>query len=85
MIEANIIIIQELKEFIRVVLEDKELRKLAIKNERDFTRERKLTAEKLAFFLINMSRKTLSVELKEFFEILEIPDTLCCYQQLNMH
>ena len=32
MIEANIIIIiQELKEFIRVVLEDKELRKLANK------------------------------------------------------
>lgn len=77
MIEANIQIIGELKEFIRYVLNDKELRKIIIPKANDFTRDRNLTVEKLALFLINMSRKTLSVELHEFFEILGKSEKRC--------
>lgn len=77
MIETNVKIINELKEFLKYFIENEETRKLIIKNEKDFTRRRKLSVEKIILFLINLSRKTLTVEIKEFFDLLEAPDLRC--------
>ena len=77
MIETNVKIINELKEFLKYFIENEEKRKIIIKNEKDFRRKRKLSAEKIILFLINLSRKTLTVEIKEFFDILATPELRC--------
>ena len=77
MLETNLKIITELKAFLNYLIENENARKLIIKGENDFTRNRKLTIEKLVLFLINLSRKTLTVEIKEFFDLLGIPDMRC--------
>ena len=77
MIDANLKIISELKEFLKLVVEDPKLREVFFSKQQDFTRNRKLSFEKLILFLINLSKKTLSVELKEFFDLLLVSELRC--------
>jgi hypothetical protein len=67
MVEANIKIIEELKLFLETVSQDMEIRKLVTQSETDFSRKRKLTMERIIGFIINMPKRSLSVELQEFF------------------
>jgi len=71
MVEANLKIISELKAFLNVVLIDPEFRKVAVQSASDFTRERKLGLLKVISFIMNLPKRSLSVELDEFFELFD--------------
>jgi hypothetical protein len=68
MVEANIKIIEELKEFLKIINTDSDLRKLFTNKATDFTRNRKLTYNRTVFLIINMLKKSLSIEIQNFFE-----------------
>ena len=68
MVEANLQIIEELKLFLEEVSQDPELRKLVTENEGDFTRDRKLPMDRVAGMIINMPKRSLSIEIQEFFD-----------------
>lgn len=67
MVEANLSIIEELKIFLEIVSYDPEIRELVTQKGSDFSRERKLTLERVAGIIINMPKRSLSIELQEFF------------------
>lgn len=70
MVEANVKIIEELKRFLETVSSEPEIRRLFTQSESDFTRERKLTLERVVAFIVNMPKRSLSIELHEFFACL---------------
>lgn len=72
MVEANLKIIEELKFFLNTVSEDAEIRKLVTQSDSDFSRDRKLPLTKLVGLLINMPKRSLSIEIQEFFDSLEV-------------
>ena len=67
MVEANVKIIEELKMFLEIVIKDPTFRKLVTQTESDFTRDRKLTMERIVGLLINLPKRSLSIELQGFF------------------
>ncbi len=71
MVEANVKIIEELKYFLETVSADPAIRKLVTQGEHDFSRERKLPLERIAGILINLPKRSLSIEIQEFFDSLE--------------
>src|ERR1700722_14388576 len=71
MVDANLQIITELKLFLEEVSQDGELRKLVTEHKGDFTRNRKLPMERIAGIIINMPKRSLSIEIQEFFGGLE--------------
>lgn len=71
MVEANLKIIEELKFFLATVSNDADIRKLVTQAEGDFTRDRKLTMERVVGLIINMPKRSLSIEIQEFFDSLE--------------
>jgi len=70
MVESNVRIIEELKYFLEAVSKDVSLRKLVTETEKDFTRERKLPMERIVGLIINMPKRSLSIEIQEFYECL---------------
>ena len=68
MVAANLKIIEELKLFLETISSDPELRKLVTENENDFSRKRKLSLERIAGIIINMPKRSLSIEIQEFFD-----------------
>jgi len=73
MIAPNIKIIDELKSYITQVKKEK----LFFSSDKDFTKERKLPFERMVYLLINMLKKSLSIELNEFFQTIEQSDQCC--------
>lgn len=71
MVEANVKIIEELKYFLKAVSADASIRKLVTRCEADFSRDRKLPMERIAGLIINMPKRSLSIEIQEFFDSLE--------------
>ncbi len=71
MVETNIKIIRELKLFLDLVSSDSDIRKLVTQNESDFIRERKLPLKRIAGIILNMPKRSLSIEIQEFFDSLE--------------
>ncbi len=71
MVEANVKIIEELKWFLEEVSSNPEFRKEVTRSENDFSRDRKLTMERIVGFVINLPKRSLSIELREFFEGLD--------------
>lgn len=72
MVEANVKIIEELKSFLKSVAEDEELRGLVTMSGKDFTRNRKLNMARLTGMIINLPKRSLAIEIQEFFETLEM-------------
>ena len=70
MVEANIKIINELKCFLETVSSDPDIRKLVTTGVNDFSRQRKLPLKRIAGIIINMPKRSLSIELQEFFDSL---------------
>lgn len=70
MVDANIKIIEELKFFLKAVSSDISIRRLITECESDFSRNRILPLERLAGIIINMPKRSLSVEIEEFFDSL---------------
>ena len=77
MVSANLKIIEELKLFLNMVIEDPDIKFLFTRNSSDFTRNRKLPLEKIIGMLINLPKRSLSIELQSFFENLEQSDISC--------
>ncbi len=77
MVSANVKIIEELKIFLNIVIEDPDIKSLFTVKPSDFTRDRKLPLEKIVGMLINLPKRSLSIELQSFFENLEQPDISC--------
>jgi hypothetical protein len=75
MIEANLKIIEALQCFLYTVVKEPDIRALFTIHLADFSRERKLPLDKLVGLLINLPKRSLSIELQAFFESLEQPDT----------
>lgn len=68
MLKANLKIISTLKEFLITVANNPEYLNLFRNTETDFTRDRKLPFEKLAMLIVRLCKKTLSVEIENFFK-----------------
>ena len=68
MVEANVKILTELRLFLDEVAGDEELRQLFSLRPGAFTRNRKLPLPHLVGVLINQPKRSLSVELREFFD-----------------
>src|SRR5947208_4509440 len=77
MVNTNVKIIEALKSFLNVVVDDPEIRELFTTNSTDFTRNRKLPLKKIIGILINLPKRSLSIELQSFFESLEQADLSC--------
>jgi uncharacterized protein YqgQ len=71
MVEANVRIIEELKYFLEIVSKEDSIRNLVTQTEKDFTRDRKLTFKLIVGIIINMPKRSLSIEIQEFFGSLE--------------
>ncbi len=74
MVESNLRIIAELKGLLDQIAEDPEMRMLFTESPSDFTRNRKLTFEKVVAFILNMPKRSLSIELYDFFAVLGSAD-----------
>jgi len=68
MVESNIKIIEELKEVLNIINTDSEIKKKFTESETDFTRDRKLTFNRTVFLIINILKRSLAIEVQEFFE-----------------
>lgn len=68
MLETNVKIIEELKEFISIIVKSPDLLSQFCNNESDFIRSRKLPFERIVLLIVKLCKKTLSVELEQFFE-----------------
>ncbi len=68
MVKANLKIINELKMFLDDISKDEGLRKLITNGEHDFSRNRKLPLDRVAGIIINMPKRSLSIEIREFFD-----------------
>ena len=70
MVDSNVKIIEELKSFLNTLIEEPEIRELFTTNPRDFIRDRKLPLKKVIGLLINLPKRSISIELQSFFEAL---------------
>jgi len=70
MVEANLKIIEELNFFLDTVSGYPDIRKLVTQTEGDFSRDRKLPMERIVGIIINMPKRSLSIEIREFFDSL---------------
>jgi hypothetical protein len=77
MVNANVKIIEELKQFLNIILEDADIRNLFTTHPSDFSRNRKLPIEKLIGILINLPKRSLSIEIQSFFEALNQSESVC--------
>jgi hypothetical protein len=77
MVEANVKIIEELKFFLETVANEPALRVLFTSSDTDFSRERKLSMQRVVGIVINMPKRSLSIELQEFFDSLGEGEQSC--------
>lgn len=77
MIDANIKIIGELKEFLNVISSKPELKELFTGKPSDFSRNRKLTFDRTIFLILNMLKRSLAIEVREFFELIGNENISC--------
>jgi hypothetical protein len=68
MLEANVVIVKELKKFVTLVGSRPDLLQYFKKGESSFIRHRKLPFETLVLLIAKLCKKTLSLELEVFFE-----------------
>lgn len=76
MYNVNIQIISELKNFVLKVSNNRYLLQSYCNREKDFTRQRKLPFARLVLLIVKLCKKTLSVELEQFYE--ELTDRSPC-------
>lgn len=71
MVEANLKIIEELKSFLVIISGAPEIKELLTSAKGDYTRNRKLPIERIVGLILNMPKRSLCIEIQEFFEVLE--------------
>lgn len=89
MVEANVKIIEELKMFIETATEEADIRQLFTTRTSDFSRDRKLPMKKVVALIINFLKRSLSIELREFFDFIEESGNSCtkgafCLQRVKL-
>lgn len=72
MFEANLKIIDELKQFVSLLMNNSEVLEKFSNSSSDFSRKRKLSLDRLILFIAKLCKKTLSVELENFFDQLNL-------------
>ncbi|MDF1516324.1 MAG: hypothetical protein P1P79_00125, partial [Lutibacter sp.] len=77
MIDANKKIIGELKAFLNVISSKPELKELFTGKPSDFSRNRKLTFDRTIFLILNMLKRSLAIEVREFFELIGNENISC--------
>lgn len=77
MIDANIRIIKQLKQLIFLVKENESVRTLFFNGENSFKRNRSLPLERLISFILNMPKKSLNIEIPEFFNAINLEKLTC--------
>ena len=75
MVDANVAIISELKQFLEEVSTNMSLKQRFVEKLSDFSRERVLTFKRVVGLLINMPKRSLSIEVREFFANLSGDET----------
>lgn len=69
MVSANVKILEDLRQFLTLCSQQAELRSLYSVGEKDFSRRRKLPFEQLVALIVNCLKRSLQVELREFFQM----------------
>ncbi len=67
MVETNLKIISDLKYFLEITVSNDEIKTYFTTKVTDFIRERKLTFKRTVFLIFNLLRRSLTIELDEFF------------------
>jgi len=67
MLDVNVKIITELKNFVSLIASDRSVLRDYCMSDNDFIRTRKLPFDKLVVLIMQLCKKTLSVELDHFF------------------
>lgn len=70
MVDANIKIISEMTHFLELASSDPEFREVFTKSPKDFTRDRILTLKNVAGLIINQPKKSIKIEIREFFDVM---------------
>jgi len=88
--DANIAIINDLKQFIQRSGSSEELRNLFTTCPADFSRQRKLGFERLVLLLINFFKKSYAIEITEFYRVLSDEDSTVtksafCQQRMKIN
>jgi hypothetical protein len=73
MYDVNLKIVSELKSFVSIVSNSRDVLQAFCTTDKDFTRNRKLPFERLVLLISKLCKKTLSVELEKFFEEIDCP------------
>jgi len=68
MVEANVKIMEDLQSYLNVCCEESEIRNKFTAKASDFSRTRKLPMQRVALLVLNFLKRSLNVEIKEFFE-----------------
>jgi hypothetical protein len=76
MLKANLKIISALKNYLNLVSNNAELKRQFCSSDKDFTRNRKLPFDKTVLFIIKLCKKSLSIEIENFFD--ELQSTVSC-------
>jgi len=77
MVNTNVKIIEELQTFLKIVSEENDVKELFTISPSDFKRTRKLPLERIAQMVINFPKRSLSIEVSEFFEKLVSGNEFC--------
>ncbi len=71
MVKANVQIINDLKTFLNKVISDITQRQQYTFSESDFSRKRTLPLETLAMLILNLPKRSLSIEICSFFDFIK--------------
>src|SRR5262245_50166112 len=71
MLRANLKIILALRNFLTFISNNAECKRQFCFSEKDFTRNRKLPFDKTVLFIIKLCKKSLSIEIENFFNELK--------------
>lgn len=75
MVETNLKIISDLKSFLEIIVKEMEIKRHFTIKSTDFIRDRKLTLEKTIFLIFNFLRRSLTIELDDFFATIDCPSS----------
>ena len=76
MVNANIQIVNELKQFLERAVKNQEEREKYIRGPKDFTRNRALPFPMVVLMIMNLMKRSLSIEIQSFFCHLGVPYTV---------
>lgn len=86
---SNLTILEDLKAFLYQIKENAELRGQFTTSTPCLTRDRKLPLDRLVFLLINLLKKSYSIEIEDFFQLINEQETCCsksafCQQRMKL-